>query len=178
MTSSIGGFVADIAALTLLAPSTGWALGSTPVSVVNPVDIAKAQGIQQPFQSQINCNAAGGFGIRCSGAVALPPGQRWVIEYVSASCLLDNTRQTMSQVYVSTSIGGYAPLHYLAIHDRVGAQGDSGTVINVVQIGQPVRLYADAGTSVQFGMGTSGVAQFAGYPNCSVSLSGQAVNVP
>lgn len=178
MSSSIAGIVAAVATITVLVPSPGWAIGSTPVSVVNPVDIAKAQGIQQPFQSQINCDATGGFGIRCFGAAAVPPGQRWVIEYVSASCLLDNTRQTMSQVYLSTSIGGYAPLHYLAIHDRVGAQGDSGTVINVVQLGQPVRLYADAGTSVRFGMGTSGISQFAGYPYCSVSLSGQAVSVP
>ena len=177
MSSSIVRFIGRIAAVTVLAPSFAWALGSTPVSVVNPVDIAKAQGIQQPFQAQISCSANGGFGIRCFGTAAVPVGQRWVIEYVSANCKIDNTRQVVSQAYVSPGIGASTALHFLAIPDHVGAVGDSGSGINIVQFGQAVRLYADAGT-VSVAVGTSGVSQFSGYPNCDVSLSGQAVSVP
>ena len=162
----------------LVLPSLALAVGSTPVSVVNPADIAKAQGIGQPFQAAISCSADGGFGIRCFGSAGVPAGQRWVIEYVSANCRIDNARQLMSQAFVSTGIGFRSMLHYLAIPDHVGAVGDSGSGINVVQFGQQVRLYADAGSTLSFGAGTSGSTPFTGYPNCDFSISGQAVSVP
>ena len=167
-----------VSAACALASPLALALGSTPVTVVNAADIAKAQGIQQPFQAGLNCNAAGGFGIRCSGSISVPAGQRWVIEQVSANCRIDNTRQLVSQAYISTTLGGTGLIHYLAIPDHVGAVGDSGSVINVVQMSQRVRLYADAGSGLSIGVGTSGATSFTGYPNCEVTLSGQAVSVP
>ena len=167
-----------VSAACALASPLALALGSTPVTVVNAADIAKAQGIQQPFQAGINCNAAGGFGIRCSGSISVPAGQRWVIEQVSANCRIDNTRQQLSQVYLSPTLSGGSILHYLAIPDHVGAVGDSGSVINVVQLSQRVRFYVDAGGSVGIGAGMSAATSFTGYPNCDFSLSGQAVSVP
>lgn len=176
--SSLARFRVALAVSAFVVPAVAGAVGSTPVTVVNAGDIAKAQGIQQPFQATLNCSAAGGFGIRCFGSAVVPAGQRWVIEYVSANCRIDNGRQLLSQGYVATVLGGRSALHYLTIPDHVGAFGDSGSAINVVQLGQPVRLYVDAGSSVSFGAGTSGVSRFDGYPNCDVSLSGQAVSVP
>lgn len=161
-----------------LASPLALALGSTPVTVVNAADIAKAQGIQQPFQAGISCSASGGFGIRCSGAISAPAGQRWVIEQISANCRIDNSRQLLSQAWISPSLNGGSVLHYLAINDHVGAVGDSGSGINVVQLSQPVRLYVDAGGSVSIGVGTSAITGFTGYPNCDFTLSGQAVSVP
>ena len=170
--------LALLPAAMALVPTLSEAIGSTPVTVVNPADIAKAQGIQQPFVSTINCSAAGGFGVRCRGSTSVPAGQRWVIEYVSASCLIDNSSQAVSSVYISASTGGSGTIHYLAIPDHIGAVGDSGFSINVVQFGQAVRIYADAGSSVQFAMGTTGATGFSGYPFCSAVISGQAVSVP
>jgi hypothetical protein len=176
--SRIVGFLAGIVVVVLFAPSLAHAVGSTPVNIVNPADIAKAQGIQQPFHAQFGCSADGGFGIRCHGTVVVPAGQRWVIEYISANCKIDNTQQTMSQAWIATVIGPSQTVHFLTIPDRVGAKGDSGDGVNVVQLGQLVRLYAEAGTTIQFSAGMSVHTDFEGYPFCDISLSGQAVSVP
>jgi hypothetical protein len=165
-------FIVYLATSAIFLPSVASAVGSTPVTVVNPVDIAKAQGIQKPFETSIQCSADS-FGIRCFGSVNVPTDQRWVIEYVSASCLIDNTKQVLSQVGVQIS-----SFHYLEISDHVGARGDSGTAINVVQLGQTVRLYASPGSQIGVFAGTSGISSFSGYPNCNFSLSGQSISVP
>ena len=172
--------VREFAAIVSLAcvPALAGAVGSTPVTIVNPADIAKAEGIQQPFAASIGCDATGGFGIRCSGSTTVPAGQRWVIEYVSANCKIDNGRQLLSQASLTTRIGGTSMPHYLSIRDHAGAVGDFGSAINVVQLGEAVRLYADAGSTVSFSVGTSGATPFTGYPFCDARLSGQAVTVP
>lgn len=58
----------------------------TPVIVTNPADIAKAEGIQQPYQAQAHCNFAKAFPDACNATITSPPSQRLVIEFVSVSC--------------------------------------------------------------------------------------------
>ena len=101
-----------------------------------------------------------------------------VIEYVSASCLIDNTRQALRTVNLSTSANSVGITHFLNIIDRFGVQGDSGTAINQVDVGQTVRLYADPGSQIEVLAATNATTSFAGYPNCVFSLSGQAIDVP
>jgi hypothetical protein len=55
---------ATLATMCLAGPA--WALGSTPVTVVNPADIAKAEGIQHPYQAGIPCDfGATGIASEC-----------------------------------------------------------------------------------------------------------------
>lgn len=75
------------AALTVICLSgPAFALGSTPVTVVNPADIAKAEGIQTPFQSSAGCVFSSEFSGLCFANIAAPASQRLVIEFVSAFC--------------------------------------------------------------------------------------------
>jgi len=55
-----------------------WALGSTPVTVVNPVDIAKAEGIQQPYQQESACSSfSDSFPSSCEFRSKLPRHSVW-----------------------------------------------------------------------------------------------------
>lgn len=153
---------ATLAAICLSGPA--WALGSTPVTVVNPSDIAKAEGIQHPYQAGIPC-AFGATGIpsSCSGSLTAPPAQRLVIEFVSATCGL-NPGVAIIGATLGTSVSGSFVTHSFA------APAPSSE-----NLGQQVRLYADPGSTLEFSLDLSAVNPGGG---CIVSVSGQAVAVP
>src|SRR5438045_979271 len=101
-----------------LSPETAWALGSTPVTVVNPTDIAKASGIQHPYQDEPGSCAFGG-GDSCTKVFNPPANQRVVIEYVSGACAFDGGAPLV-QVVVVTTVNGIGVAHRLAITDHNG----------------------------------------------------------
>jgi hypothetical protein len=150
---------AILAGICLCGPA--WALGSTPVTVVNPADIAKAEGIQQPYSNIISCSFDKLFG-GCGAAITAPPSQRLVIEFVSGFCQFSNASNSLRVVQLFIKTGG----------------GDEvGNVLSIQApgtISQLVRLYADPSSEVRFdALAFSGVSG-----GCFFTVSGQAVAVP
>src|ERR1700757_2177834 len=89
MGRAIAGLLVLAACIIFIRTEPARGLGSTPVTVVNPTDIAKAEGGQHPYHFRVDCNSlsapvGGEFG--CGGVVSAPPNQRLAIEYVSGSC--------------------------------------------------------------------------------------------
>jgi hypothetical protein len=155
---------ATLAAICLCGPA--WALGSTPVTVVNPADIAKAEGIQHPYQmGEIDCPFDPPFLNACLGHLNTPPTQRLVIEFVSAACGLD-AGVTFTRASITTNVGAgiQGVTHHLAVPAPPSAN-----------ISQLVRIYADPATTMSFSVETT-----ANNPGaaCIFSLSGQTIDVP
>jgi hypothetical protein len=154
------------------------ALGSTPVTVTNPADIAKAEGIQHSFQANLQCanSTSNGFATFCSGTATLPANQRVVIEWVSLECFIDSA-ELLRRAIVHTATttlfedGGFGSSgdHTLNIIDHSGAGGD-------VSIGQPVRFYGDAGTQISVEAQETG--SHAGSFFCTFGFTGQAIDTP
>jgi hypothetical protein len=146
--------------------------------IVNPADIAKAEGIQHSFQANLQCgnSASNGFVTFCTGAATLPANQRVVIEYVSLECFVDSTEllrraivhTTTTTLFEQGGVGSSGD-HTLNIIDHSGAGGD-------VSIGQPVRFYGDAGTQISVEAQETG--SHAGTFLCTASFAGQAIDTP
>jgi hypothetical protein len=162
--------------LVILSLITFDALAVHDITEVDSVDNARAQEKSHPYQMGLICNDTG-IGIRCHNSTVVPANQRLIIEYVSASCLIDNSRQVLRSVHVFTDANGIGISHRLNIIDRVGARGDAGFLINQVDVGQMVRLYADPGSTIQVSADTNEATSFSGYPYCFFSLSGQAIDI-
>jgi len=158
-TSTLLAAAAVLAAMCLSAPA--WALGSTPVTVVNPADIAKAEGIQQPYSNIISCSFDKLFG-GCGAAITAPPSQRLVIEFVSGFCQFSNASNSLRVVQLFVNTGG----------------GDEvGNILSIQApgtISQLVRLYADPSSQVRF----DALAFSGDSGGCFFTVSGQAVTVP
>ena len=54
------------------------------VTIINPASIAKAEGVQHPFQLAVSCESTGSA--TCESPFKLPANRRLVIEYVSSRC--------------------------------------------------------------------------------------------
>ncbi len=168
--------LSSAAFLVLISLTTLDAFAIHDTTEVDLVDNARSQEKSHPHQIGLTCNDTG-LGIRCHNSILVPANQRLIIEYVSVSCLIDNTRQVLRSVNVITESNGIGIPHRLNIIDRVGVRGDSGTLINEVDVGQIVRLYADPGSTIQVAADTNEATSFSGYPNCFFSLSGQAIDI-
>ena len=131
-----------------------------PVIVSNPADIAKAEGIQQPYQAKADCVFGKPYPDACDATISTPPSQRLVIEFVSASCGLAS-RVTVIQL--GPFVNGVQVFHKL--------------VPNLGYVaGQQVRLYADQSSNILFNV-LSSKPEGPGA-NCFFSISGQAISVP
>jgi hypothetical protein len=153
---------ATLAAMCLSGPA--WALGSTPVTVVNPADIAKAEEIQQPYADAISCtftNNCPQFGNSCQGKASVPATQRLILEFVAGGCTQSRTINFI-QIRTQFSADIFSDLGYqLVLQPPVNP------------ISQPVRLYAFPSTEISFF-----VSADPGAGSCSLVFSGQAVAVP
>ena len=149
------------------------AVGSTPVSVVNAADLAKAQGVQRPFAVKLHCQTDPVDRRACAGRQAVPANQRWVIEYVSMRCVLDgNGALAATELAVQTSPGDVVVHHLNLAPQPVGPYG------GFADIGQTVRIYAAAGTPIDFDAIQTSTTGTSGNFACAVTFSGQAIDVP
>jgi hypothetical protein len=153
------GFSLFAASVVCSLPETSWALGSTPVTVVNPADIAKAEGIQHTIQFLLTC----GSGQSCS-SFAVPSNRRLVIEHVSVNCSIDPGVQ-LTYMGVATTVGGLSLIHNFNIVDHVGAGGETN-------LAEMTRVYADPGTTVDSFVSATGRS------SCFLNLSGQSIEMP
>lgn len=153
-------------AVAIAIPFHAQAVGSTPVTVVNAAELAKAMGVQHPFQVQMTC-AATNSDASCTNRYPVPPDQRLVIEYVSLQCSNDwNARLIFARLWTSTD-GTHFIGHYL----NLGSSADPAG--SMAQVGHVVKLYAAPGSQIMF----DAIAD-ASSPHCVVVLSGQAIDVP
>src|SRR6516225_850471 len=93
------------------------------VTVDNPEDIAKAEGIQTPFQTEEACDFKG---TTCLVAFnILPPSQRLVIEFLSGACgVIGNN--VISLVRLTTTVSGVAANHAFVIGPPLNSGFSSG----------------------------------------------------
>jgi len=159
---------------TVAATQSGtWNVGinGTPMfNLANPADIAKAEGIQHPYQKELECGWPNDNN-HCDVSFTSPTNQRLVIEYVSGSCNLNPGMQLLD-VHVITTVGGVRVVHSVGMFNPAGGNF-FGNVI--VQLGQAVRIYADQGTQVEITVLESGVGNT--LQVCGWAISGQAVDV-
>jgi hypothetical protein len=107
----------------------------TPVCEVNNPDL-------QPFQERVEVSLPPTFGGE-NGFVTVPAGKRLVIEYISGQAFLPTGQKALFSVIVSLQGQTTGTWHFLE-STAVGAFGGE----DCFQCGRPVRLYADAGTTV------------------------------
>jgi hypothetical protein len=169
MARGVRAFAAGISVAAVIAiPVQAQAAGSTPVTVVNATELAKAMGVQHPFQTSMTCEPDPGEGI-CAWSYAVPSSQRLVIEYVSMQCWLPSTAH-LGLLRLYTSINGTDIVrHYLN-------SGAAGAPFNgSVEFGHLVKLYAAPGSRIQF---DGDIRAGDSATSCTVTLSGQAIDVP
>jgi hypothetical protein len=155
-------------AAAIVIPFHAQAVGSTPVTVVNATELAKAMGVQHPFQKSMTCEPYRSDDI-CMWSHDVSPNQRLVIEYVSMQCSLPSSgRLGLLRLYTSvngTDIVG----HYLNSGAAAAPFGGS------VEFGHLVKLYAAPGSRIQF---DGDIRSGDSSTRCTVTLSGQAIDVP
>ncbi|HET7380147.1 MAG TPA: hypothetical protein VFJ24_08925 [Gaiellales bacterium] len=160
--------IALFAAFVVMAPPAVWALGSTPVTVVNPSDIAKAQGIQHPTQFVITCTFNGLS--TCADSFTVGTNARLIIEFVSVNCTGMPATNRMATLLVSVDNGGGI------FNDWTLNLVDHAPIAGVLTSSQPMRVYANPGAIVRGFAQTdsnSGVFTF-----CFFNISGQQTDVP
>lgn len=144
-------------------PSTPVTVNNTttnpvPSTVVNPADIAKALGIQQPVTFSLTFSAASGM-VPTSTLYTVPSNQRLIIEYASGSCKLTNGAN-LNDLEI-----GVLGLNFFPVN--LPPLSTSGNFAHTVKI------YADPASII--GLNTNGSG---GAFNCVATFSGQLVDVP
>ena len=162
---------ATLAGICLCLCGPAWALGSTPVTVVNPADIAKAEGIQHPYQNDVICDFSSGAQA-CSASFTSPTNQRLVLEYISGNCGLASGLQ-LTQIGITTQLGEqfHTEQHLLAVPAGVTSFG-----AQEFTFGQTVRLYADQNSTIEASAVANNLNSNVSF--CRIVFSGQAIDVP
>ena len=134
-------------ALFIFAPTATYGQNAKPsadVNVVNTPSVRDADNpAHQPVQAIVTCLADHVIG--CSAIIyTVPQGKRLVIEYASMEASL--TDDQVAQLKIETIAGGTNVTHHFPVTaPAVVFQGEAV----VATLAQQVRLYADAGTSVE-----------------------------
>lgn len=177
VTGSVTGTIGLAPGTTVgLAPGTSVQIDST---VADPVRVRNVNDAIQPVQAAQTCTTPA---IGCGGTIyTVPSGKRLVIEYASLSvCALPGQS---AQLSISTTIGGAAVDHFISIAPPAAGPGSTSIGCNplvntgssLTAVGQPVRLYADAGTLVGANADRTSNLGSAAF---SFAISGYLVDVP
>lgn len=154
LASAVGGTV-------LLTAAPSHAQCPPPPIAVRHGDLLAQQPIQQSWG--VPFDAPG------DGEIEVPAGKRLVVEYASLDVSVDSDCR-VGFLSVSTRAGGTIATHYVPIASHL----EFGTR-NVEVAGQPIRFYADPGTTVYVAYSVAGT-------NCSpiggLAVSGYLVDAP
>jgi hypothetical protein len=96
---------------------------------------------EEPFQAKVSLTIPAGVLEDCPALATVPAGKRLTIEYVAAGLKAPIGQKPWLQM-IGTTLGGVHAFHMLNT-ETTGFQ-------NNYVVAQPVRLYADPGTSVGF----------------------------
>ena len=140
------------------------------VSITNPADLAKAMGIQHPWQVGTFCKWNGGNGCTVFDKIRAPANQRIIIEYVSGGCLLDTGLQ-VADVNIQTTVGTAIVTHEVPVINPAGVVRGGQDI----SFGQMVRIYVDQNKNIDLEVTSTNVSSSAA---CFLALSGQAIDVP
>ena len=140
------------------------------VIVINPASIAKAEGIQHPFQLAVSCESTGLA--TCESTFKLPANRRLVIEYVSSRCNVPANSVLLSMGVSTTVTAPPPPVPHLLNHFDHPATDQA--LPHFAIAAHSVKLYADAGSDVILHAALNAAQTW----NCDFSLSGQTVDVP
>jgi len=148
------------------------AQGPQNVNVINtPLPVKEvANPAFQPFQAQGAAAVGADEGSANFVLTTVPAGKRLVIEYGEAEgWFADGTKMT---AIIATTVGGVTIYHKLVMFDQ-GIQSGSLTFVAA----QPMRLYADPGTTVN-GIVSRGDGYPPGGGGWGVTISGYFVDIP
>jgi len=149
-------------------------------SVANPVRVRSVNDAIQPVQASVSCTSPSNT-IGCGPATiyTVPTGKRLVIEYASMdACLLPGQTVELS---IYTTLGSAFTRHYVNISPPAAGPGVTNIGCNlpaassITTVGQALRLYADAGTTVDVEGDRNAIA---GSANLHFTISGYLVDVP
>jgi hypothetical protein len=143
-----------------------WA-AATPVTVENPADIAKAEGIQTPITLTFSCTIPAGFSTcaALSERYTVPANKRLVLESVSYQLVSPPYYPPIAPRDVEIEVNYYGT-YFLPLPPHLDTDPVSQTLV--------FRAYAKAGDIIY-----AYFAATAGRPiNCSITISGQLINVP
>ena len=135
----------------------------------NPVLVQNVNDGVTPFHQTVTSTIPNGS-VSGSGIIAVPSGQRLVIEYASAFINVP-TGQNIHQLDISTEIRGVRVQHYLTRNSNGSSFGGS----DVFTAGQQLRLYADGDTAVIFDVARNAAS---GSGSLAVTVSGYLVKIP
>jgi hypothetical protein len=147
-----------------LSPSNVRAVGSTPVTVVNPTSAPVPttdanEPALQPFQATLFPHSS--TSNEATDTFTVPAGKRLVIEYYSSQP--QDLSGGAAGMVLTTTAGGTFVQYIVYIN---------ANTTNAVN--QTVRIYADPGSTVEAFVFNSNASSCAGF----VSVSGHLVNVP
>ncbi len=134
----------------------------------NPVLVQSVNDGVTPFHQTVTSTIPNGS-VSGSGIIAVPSGQRLVIEYASAFITVP-AGQNIHQLDITTEIRGVRVPHYLTRNSN----GTSFSGSEVFTAGQPLRLYADGDTAVIFNVARN-IANGSG--SLTVSVSGYLMKI-
>lgn len=144
----------------------------TAQTIVRDVDAP----VRQPFQTQIANRLVDDNG-QIVELASVPLGKRLVVEHVSLYLIVPPTPQKQSslQVLLRTQLGGQTVDHVL-VPDK--ARELAANRAEVFAISQPIRAYADAGTTVSAVIVFDAVGRTVTQANLNrLSLSGHFVDI-
>lgn len=171
VTGAVTGTVTGTVGLT---PGTSVLVGNP---VTNPVRVRNVNDAIQPVQAQASCLITT---LGCLPTIyTVPAGKRLVIEYASMRvCILPGQSATLS---IATQVGDQAVFHYLNGTPPAAGPGtfaigcNSSLPSSEVAVGEQVKIYADAGTTVVL---TGSRNSTTGSASFQFSISGYLVDVP
>jgi hypothetical protein len=135
----------------------------------NPVLMQNVNDGVTPFHQAVTAIIPNGS-VSASGIIAVPTGQRLVIEYASAFITVP-TGQNLHQLDISTEIRGARVQHNLTRNSN----GTSFSGSDVFTAGQQLRLYADGDTAIVFNVARNAAT---GNGSLTVTVSGYLVKIP
>jgi hypothetical protein len=143
-------------------PVTG--VSGTPV---DPADIAKAFGIQDPVAFPLSFNSTVGSGVSFN----VPANQRLIIEYAAGSCRVTHAEVAALTIKTSSATTIHAYVVNLPLTSATSDPPATGVFSHTV------RIYVDPGWAVTLLPQQMGIVGN-GFVTCNATLSGQLVDVP
>jgi hypothetical protein len=156
-------------------PTTNVNVVNTPnVNVVNPTSrplpVIERGPASQPFQASANGLFVFNQANMPLPLVTVPTGKQLIIEFATVGAFLDST--CSMDALIQTTAGGTTALHQLVVTQQ-GLLGGS----LIFAAAQPMRLYADPGTSVLGSVNRDGTSCLLGG-GAAMTISGYYVNIP
>ena len=136
----------------------------------NPVPVRDIDNLQQPFQKSIIAPSMPSGSAITDVTFTVPDGKRLVLEFASINGGVPSG-QTLT-AYLQTHVGDEFNAIFPIVMTQVGSFGN----LNVFHASQPIKLYADRGTTVRCAAIRTGTADNASA--VGFTLAGYLVDVP